>query len=278
MIDGDQYALGYRQAEQERLQQQPEQLGAEAADLFDWIGLWDGARVVELGCGPRGCLDLLSARVGTSGSVVGVEINPEAAGSAQTFVAERGLDNVEVLCGDGRSTGLQPGSFDLVTSRLVLVNVPHPEEIVSETVALARPGGAVAFHESDWAAFMCDPPSAAWTALLELFVTFSQRNGIDCYIGRRLARLLRDGGLAGVKVKPIIHVHPPGDPRRTLLLDFSRNVKERLIAQGLVAEDEYVRLQQDLAAHLEDPDTVVFVGPYVQAWGRKPAPDAGHQT
>ena len=61
-------------------------------------------------------------------------------------------------------------------------------------------------------------------------------------------------------------------------MDFSRNFKERVIAQGLVAEDEYVGLQEDLAAHLEDPDTVVLVGPYVQAWGRKPASDVRQQT
>ena len=73
MARGDHYVLGYRQAEQHRSQCQAEQLAHESARLFDEIGIPEGARVLEIGCGPRGCLDLLSARVGASGRVVGVE-------------------------------------------------------------------------------------------------------------------------------------------------------------------------------------------------------------
>src|SRR6185503_505892 len=102
--------------------------------------------------GPQGCLDLLSERVGPSGTVVGVERSEEAVALAQRFVAERGLRNVQVLHGDARSSSLPKASFDLVTARLVLVNVPNPEQIVSEAVALVRPGGVVAFHEVDWVA------------------------------------------------------------------------------------------------------------------------------
>src|SRR5262249_29253017 len=158
--------------------------------LFDQIGLPTGARVVEIGCGPHGCLDLLSERVGRSGSVVGVERSEEAVTLARKLVAERGLGNVEVLHRDARSTGLPKGSFDLTTARLVLVNVPHPEQIIAEAVALVRPGGSVAFHEIDFAALVCDPPLHAWTALIDLFVTYAGRNGIDLFIGRRLPRLL----------------------------------------------------------------------------------------
>ena len=54
----------------------------------------------------------------------------------------------------------------------MLVTVPNPELIVSEAVALVRPGGSVAFHEVDWAAMICDPPDQAWTAIIELLVSF----------------------------------------------------------------------------------------------------------
>jgi SAM-dependent methyltransferase len=270
MTERDQYFLGYRGAEQERLQQQAEQLGHEAAWLFDQIALSGGSRVLEIGCGPRGCLDLLAARVGRSGSVVGIERSEEAVGLAQKFVAERGLRNVEIHCGDARSTGLPRASFDLVTARLVLVNVPIPEQIVSEAVALARPGGSVAFHEVDWAAMVCDPPDHAWTALVELFVSYTKMNGIDLFIGRKLPRLLRDAGLVEVRVNPIVHVHPPGDARRRILLDFAENLRERILAQNLIAEQAFTDLKEGLRRHIENPETLVVHGPYFQVWGRKP--------
>jgi SAM-dependent methyltransferase len=270
MTEPDQYFLGYRRAEQERLQRQAEQLAHEASWLLDQIGLPSGARALEIGCGPRGCLDLLAARVGPTGSVVGIERSEDAVALAREFVAEGGLRNVEVLQGDARSAGLAKASFDLVTARLVLVNVPSPEQIVSEAVALARPGGTVAFHEVDWAAVVCDPPDQAWTTLVELFVNYTNGNGIDLFIGRRLPRMLRDAGLVDVRVNPIIHVHPPGDARRTLLLDFAENLRERILAENLITEKDFAALQEGMRRHIENPDTLVFIGPYVQAWGRKP--------
>jgi SAM-dependent methyltransferase len=270
MTERDQYFLGYRRAEQERLQQQAEQLVHEASWLLDQIGLRSGARALEIGCGPRGCLDLLAARVGPAGSVVGIERSEEAVALARELVAERGLRNVEVLHGDARSAGLAKASFDLVTARLVLANVPSPEQIISEAVALARPGGTVAFHEVDWAAMVCDPPDQAWTTLVELFVSYTKGNGIDLFIGRKLPRLLRDAGLVDVRVHPIIHVHPPGDARRTLLLDFAENIRERILAQNLIAEKDFAALKEGMRRHIENPDTLVFHGPYVQAWARKP--------
>jgi ubiquinone/menaquinone biosynthesis C-methylase UbiE len=267
----DQYVLGYRRAEQERLQQQAQQLAHESRWLFDQVGVTAGARVVEIGCGPHGCLELLAERVGPSGSVVGVERSQDAFELAREMTRVRGLANVEVLCRDARSTELPRGSFDFATARLVLVNVPNPEQIVAEAIALVRPGGWVAFHEADWIAHVCDPPSDAWTTLVDLFVTYSEKNGIDPFIGRRLPRLLRDGGLDDVHVNPLIHVYPPGHGRRRILLDFAENLSERLVEQGLIQDRALAELKTALRLHIDSPGTLVVSHLFFQAWGRKSA-------
>jgi ubiquinone/menaquinone biosynthesis C-methylase UbiE len=270
MTAAENYALGYRQLEQQRLQRQAEELRSESAWLFDQIGIAEGARVLEIGCGPRGCLDLLSSRVGPTGRVVGVELSPTAVEWAQDFLSERGLRNVEVHAGDARAVGLAEGSFDLVTSRLVLVNIPEPEQLIATAVALTRPGGVVAFHEIDFVAVMCDPPSQAWSTLWDLYLTVSAKNGNDYYLGRRLPRMLRESGLVEVRLRPIMHAHPLGDPRRSLALDFADNFKDRIVAMELATEREVDELKRAVAVHLDDPETAVFFGPYIQAWGRKP--------
>jgi SAM-dependent methyltransferase len=270
MTTAEQYALGYRKLEQQRLQRQAEELGPEAQWMFDQIGIAEGAAVLEIGCGPCGCLDLLSARVGPAGSVVGVELSPAAVELAKDFATKQGLHNVEVLAGDARTVGLADGSFDVVTSRLVLVNIPEPEAMIATAVALTRPGGVVAFHEADFAAVMCDPPSQAWSTLWELYLTVSAKNGNDYYLGRRLPRMLREGGLVDVRLRPIMHAHSVGDPRRSLALDFADNFRDRIVAMDLATEQEVDELKRSVAAHLDDPNTTVFFGPYIQAWGRKP--------
>jgi hypothetical protein len=59
--DKDEYFLRYRRVEQDRLQAQARQLGDATRWLFGQIGVAPGAKVVEIGCGPSGCLEILSA-------------------------------------------------------------------------------------------------------------------------------------------------------------------------------------------------------------------------
>jgi hypothetical protein len=81
---------------------------------------------------------------------------------------------------------------------------------------------------------VCDPPSNAWTRLVELLQTYSAMNGIDPLIGRKLPRLLREAGLTDIRVNPIIHIYPPDHGRRNLLLDFAENLSDRFVAEKLI--------------------------------------------
>jgi SAM-dependent methyltransferase len=266
----DEYFLGYRQAEQERLQRQAQELAGEARWLFDRVGLLAGQRAVEIGCGPQGCLDLLAERVGPAGTVVGVERSEESVRWARQFVACCNMANVEIIHGDGRSTGLPKGAFDLATARLVLVNVPHPEQIVGEMAALVRPGGVVALHEADWIGHLCEPPLVAWDELLRLLDTYSRLNGIDLFIGRKIPRMLREAGLTDVQVDPVVHVYPLGHGRRTILQDFAENLRDRLIEQKIIGTSEFNDLLNALRRHVEDPHTLVVSHLFFRAWGRRP--------
>jgi ubiquinone/menaquinone biosynthesis C-methylase UbiE len=269
-VSVDTYLLGHRPLERERLELQADFLVDEANTLFDQVGVARGARVVEIGCGPRGCLDLLAERVGPDGMVVGVEPNGDAVARARRYVHDRGLRNVQLIQADGRRSGLPAESFDVVTARLVLVNVPRPHEIVAEAFALARPGGAVAFHEADAVSRLCDPPLKAWTRLFDAVKAYSRRNGIDIHMARALPRLLGEAGLVDIGVRPLVYVDPPGHNRRRILQVFVDNLADRLVSEGLITPDELDRLGGALARHLDDPATVVISDLFIQAWGRKP--------
>jgi SAM-dependent methyltransferase len=266
----DQYFLGHAADEQQRLQGQAEELAAESAWLFDQIGIRDGARVVEIGCGPRGCLGLLSERVGAEGSVIGVEISDEAVELARRFLEEHGLTNAEVHHGDAKSTTLPRASFDLATARLVLVNIPEPEALVAEMVDLVKPGGVVALHEADWMAHVCDPPLPEWDRLTAVLEAYAAANGIDLFVGRRVPHMLGTSGLEDVRINPLIHAYEPGNSRRPILLQFVNNLRGRIVGAGLISEAEFENCAAALQRHLDDPSTIVFSHVFVQAWGRKP--------
>ncbi len=208
----DVYALGSNLAESSRLRRQSEELRPEAEALLSRIGLAPGQAAVDLGCGPSGILDLLSAAVSPGGRVVGLDADPRHTAMAVRHARELGLADVTVVTADARHTGLPPGSFDLVHARTLLVTIPEPAQVVAEMARLARPGGWIASQEPDCEYSLCYPSIAAWDRLHEIFLAGFTRSGADPLIGRRVTALYRDAGLGDHAVRE--HLADP----RTLVI------------------------------------------------------------
>lgn len=81
---------------------------ARAAEL---LGLREGQRVLDVGCGPGGSLPYLRAAVGSAGTVVGVEISPEVSELARRRIERRGWSNVKVETAPAQSVVLS-GQYD----------------------------------------------------------------------------------------------------------------------------------------------------------------------
>lgn len=265
------YSLGSSEAESARLLRQAGGLTPESQALLDRAGLRPGQAAVDLGCGPRGVLELLAARVSPGGRVVGIDADPAHVAMAAGFAAERGLDGVEVMTADARRTGLPSGSFDLVHTRTLLVNVPEPARVVAEMVRLARPGGQVASLEPDCEYELCYPPHPAITRIREIFPVVFARNGADPQVARRVPELFRQAALADVEVEATVRVYPKGHSRRTILLDLVQSMRPQVLELGLASGVELDELDATARAHLDNPHTVVMSHPFFLTWGRKPA-------
>jgi SAM-dependent methyltransferase len=263
------YILGSSQTERARLLAQCQIYVPETQWLLDHLGIKAGGRALDMGCGPLGILDLLSAHVGPTGVVVGLERDPRMLEWAQSSVAERHLSNVQLIGGDAEATGLPRASFDLAHARLLLINVRHPDRILSEMVAVVRPGGLVIVQEVDWCSWTCEPFHPAWGRLLRVNQTVHEENGEDPFIGRRLPGLLRSNGLRDVGVKAHVHLWHRGDPLHTQLLAFTEIARRRILERGLLTDVELNGLVTDLEAHLQQPGTMVIHTMLFQAWGFK---------
>jgi ubiquinone/menaquinone biosynthesis C-methylase UbiE len=264
------YPLGSSQSESARLQRQAEELAADSAALLDRVGLLPGQSAIDLGCGPRGILDMLAGRVAPAGRVVGLDADPAHTAMAAEFAAARGLSGVEIITGDARSTGLPAGSFDLVHARTLLVNLPEPAEAAAEMTRLARPGGWVASTEPDTEHALCYPPHPAFGRLRDIFTVAFRRNGADPWIGRRVAELFRQAGLEHVEVEARVQMYPHGNSRRTIRLDLVQSMRPQVLEMGLATAAELDELDAAARAHLDNPHTVVMSGLLFLTWGRKP--------
>jgi SAM-dependent methyltransferase len=272
------YSLGGSEGERARLQRQADELRPDSAALLDRVDLRPGQSAIDLGCGPRGVLDLLAERVSPDGRVLGVDADPVSVALASEFAAEHGLSAVQVLEGDARHTGLPSGAFDVAHTRTLLVTIPAPAEVVAEMVRLVRPGGRVASMEFDMEFSLCYPPHPAFTRICEIFTVVFSRNGADPYLGRKVPQLFRDAGLTDVEVEARAPLYPQGHSRRTIRLDLVRAMRPRVLEMGLASETELDELDAAARAHIADPRIVVQSGLPFLTWGRKPdgsLPSAG---
>jgi SAM-dependent methyltransferase len=239
--------------------------------LLDQIGIRSGGRVLDVGCGPIGILNLLSERVGPQGSVAGIEREARFVSMGQAEIARRRLQNVEILEGDALATGLPKESFDLVHERLVMINVSARESFLAEMLSLLRPGGTIALEDVDNVSWLCDPPHPSWDVLFSAFRTVFQASGGDGFIGRRLPVLLREAGVHNIKVKVSVETPIIGDYRRSHLVSLIDSAREKVVAMNLLTHAELQHHRDALVRHLDDPDTIVIDKLLVQSWGQRPS-------
>jgi SAM-dependent methyltransferase len=111
------------------------------AELIASLGVHDGMRVLDLGCGD-GTTAVPAAQLGAD--VLGVDIarNLVAAGNARA--KQLGLDNLRFQEGDASDLSeLADDSFDLVVSIFGAMFAPRPDDVAREMVRVTKPGGRI---------------------------------------------------------------------------------------------------------------------------------------
>ncbi len=265
------YSLGTSAGESQRLKRQADELALESEALLDQVELRPGNSAIDLGCGPRGIIELLHERVSPGGRVVGLDSDPSHVAMASELAAREDLDHVETIQADARRTGLPAESFDLVHARTLLATVPEPAQVLSEMVRLTRPGGWVASLEPDAEHSIYYPRHQVFDRLRELFVVAFTRNGADPLIGRRLGQLYRQAGLEDVGLQARAGLYPPGHSRRTIAADLLRAMRPQILALGAADEAELDSLDGTVREYLANPDVVAMPNLLFLAWGHKPS-------
>jgi ubiquinone/menaquinone biosynthesis C-methylase UbiE len=242
------YVFGGDAAELARLIVQAAGLAPQAQWLLDQIPIRAGWRTADIGCGPIGILDLLSERVGPQGLVVGLEREARFLAMACAEAKRRGLGNVRIVAGDALNPDLQEGPFDFVHERLVLMNIPQAQQrtMVSQMLALLKPGGSIALQDYDRVSCVCYPEHPSWAILFKAYADAFSAGGGNGSTGRVLPWLLRSAGARNVKTKIHASFVDVGDSRRTHHLGLLAVMEDKILALGRFGRTEFAEHKQAL--------------------------------
>lgn len=188
------YTMGHSKGEEERLIHQSQLYDAVTRRFLIEAGVGGGMRVLDIGCGP-GDVSLTAAElVGPDGSVVGVDVNPAIIDTARERARAAGFSNVDFRVGDARTLDVG-NDFDVLTGRLVLMYLGDPAEALKQLCTRLRPGGIVAFQETDFSYYRKRPDTPVGNDLIEWAISVFERSGAHVEMGFNLYGAFVDAGL-----------------------------------------------------------------------------------
>jgi ubiquinone/menaquinone biosynthesis C-methylase UbiE len=116
-------------------------------------GIATGMRVLDVGCGTGDVTRLAATLVGSSGSVLGIDMDAESVASARDRAAQLGVGNVTFEVREAASFA-QPRSFDALVGRFFLMHQPSPAKTLADIATAVRPGGVIMMLESHMAGLL----------------------------------------------------------------------------------------------------------------------------
>lgn len=146
---------GSPELEQARLRLLEEHHDPLTSSQLDAIGVGEGWDCLDVGAGGGSVTRMLAARVGSTGSLLTVDLDT-------TLLEKLASDRVEVRRHDLMSDPLPDAAFDLVHARLLLMFLSPRLGALQRLVSAVRPGGWIAAIEPDFSTVALSPSNVAW--------------------------------------------------------------------------------------------------------------------
>jgi SAM-dependent methyltransferase len=224
------------------------------------LGVTNGWRCLEVGAGRGSIVRWLAERVGGDGSVVACDLDPR-------FLTDV-PGNVEVRTLDIREQDVEPGKYDLVHCRALLMHLPDPAAALGRMAKALRPGGLLLAEEGDYGLvhYGGHVDAASANDLAHRLLEALRASGtMNPWFGRSLPALVTASELELVGAEVETPVARPGDPHFEFACRTMMASAPGFVAAGILGVEEKAAAER----YFEDPNAVITMGSVISAWGRK---------
>lgn len=221
--------------------------------LIETSDVYDGDRVLDVACGTGIVARRAASRVGTSGSVVGIDINEGMLAVAEETAT--GIQpSIEWRQGDATDLPFSDEQFDVVCCQQSLQFFDDPVAAVKEMQRVLAPSGCVAL--SVWRPLDYQPAYVALAEALERYIGGEagnmMRSPFPAWDGEDLRTLIRDARFRDMSVtieissvrypsvEEFVRREAASSPLAEPIAATEREVQEKLVREVEDSLNEYI--------------------------------------
>ena len=237
-------------------------------ESLERLGLRDGLKVLDLGCGPGFVsAELLMAFPGTELSCL--DSHPGLIREAESFVSEFGHENVDFRQGEAHKTGYPGQHFDFILARFAFQHFKDPKAVVNECYRILKPGGMLVIIDvDDQFGFITEPPLVELDSISNALARAQAKGGGNRNVGRWLYRLLKKSNFDRLDLSSVlVHSDECGLELFKHQLDFERYTP--MMHHGFITRSQMDHARQALERFIAHEDAMVMAS-YIVCAGCRP--------
>ncbi len=203
-------------------------------------GLREGYDCLEVGLGAGSMASWMKARVGGSGSVLGVDLNTD-------FIAEN--VDYELLEGDILTLDIKR-SFDIIHLRYVLIHNKNSQEILQRLYGLLKPGGKLVIEEPDFtlAKWMDAKSLESCRRVNSAICRMFEKKGLKAHFGSTVHLSLEEAGFGIDENRSYLHLCSGNETVARVMASSVRALEKRYLETGLCSNEDiegYIQACED---------------------------------
>src|ERR1700723_3253169 len=223
------------------------------------LGLREGWKCLEFGCGNGSISRALAERVAPTGRVVASDIDV-------AYVAQLTAPCLEVRRINIIEDALEENCYDLVCARALLHHLPSARAVLQRMLTALKPGGILLSVEPDMLPCTVAHPESMH-AFWQGWLKWSAQAGIDYFIGRRIPSWLDFLGMEQVAGEGYTAHFNGGSDWAKYWAETMRELTPSLLKSGCLSSE----LLEEFQVSFQDPHYWTSVMTFTANWGRKPA-------
>jgi ubiquinone/menaquinone biosynthesis C-methylase UbiE len=239
-------------------------------ELWEYAGLREGMRVLDLAPGPGdSCFDL-AERVGPAGLVVGIEYRNPLAQIMIERAREREIQNLLVLNIDLAAYAWPKDVVDAVWGSWALLHVQDRPSLIEGLHRALRPEGVILLQEyCDYGSWRLAPRSDDFDSYISRVIRYWSEGGREIDAGINLPQLLREAGFEIEVVRPQMFAARPKDALWSWSSLLARRYASFMADHGAMARGDVENIESLLDEYEANENSLMLTPSVFQIVARK---------